>query len=107
MKIRRREFIAGAAAGVAISGAPAIVRAQGAPIKIGEVNSYTAQAAFTVPYKNGWQLAVDEINNAGGIGGRKIEVISRDDGGKPEDAVRIAAELVTNEKVALIAGTFL
>lgn len=107
MAIKRREFMAGAAAGIAIVGAPAIVRAQGAPIKIGEVNSYTAQAAFTVPYRNGWQLAVDEFNAAGGAGGRRIEVISRDDGGKPEDAVRIAAEFVSNEKVSLIAGTFL
>jgi branched-chain amino acid transport system substrate-binding protein len=107
MTIKRREFMAGAAAGVAIAGAPSIVRGQGAAIKIGEINSYTAQAAFTVPYKNGWQLAVDEINAAGGIGGRKIEVVSRDDGGKPEDAVRVAAELASNEKVSLLAGTFL
>jgi branched-chain amino acid transport system substrate-binding protein len=107
MKMKRREFMAGAAAGVAIAGAPAIVRAQGATIKIGEVNSYTAIPAFTVPYRQGWQLAVEEINAAGGVIGRKLEVISRDDAGKPEDAVRIAGELVNNEKVALLAGTFL
>jgi branched-chain amino acid transport system substrate-binding protein len=77
------------------------------PIKIGEINSYTAIAAFTLPYRNGWTLAVEEINAAGGVMGRKLEVISRDDGGKPEDAVRIAGELVGNEKVALLAGTFL
>src|ERR1700730_4984204 len=77
------------------------------PIKIGEINSYTAIAAFTLPYRNGWTLAVEEINAAGGVMGRKLEVISRDDSGKPEDAVRIAGELVGNEKVALLAGTFL
>src|SRR5580693_6104908 len=76
-------------------------------IKIGEINSYTAIAAFTLPYRNGWMLAVEEINAAGGVMGRKLEVISRDDGGKPEDAVRIAGELVGNEKVVLLAGTFL
>jgi branched-chain amino acid transport system substrate-binding protein len=81
--------------------------AQQPPIKIGEINSYSAIAAFTHPYRNGWQLAVDEINAAGGVLGRKLEVISRDDGGKPEDAVRTASELVGNEKVALLAGTFL
>jgi branched-chain amino acid transport system substrate-binding protein len=107
MKMRRREFVAGAAATVAIAGAPSIGRAQGAAIKIGEVNSYTAIPAFTVPYRQGWQLAVEEINAAGGVIGRKLEVISRDDAGKPEDAVRIAGELVNNEKVALLAGTFL
>jgi branched-chain amino acid transport system substrate-binding protein len=84
-----------------------LAAAQQPPIKIGEINSYSAIAAFTHPYRNGWQLAVDEINVAGGVLGRQIEVISRDDGGKPEDAVRTASELVSNEKVALLAGTFL
>ncbi len=84
-----------------------LAAAQQPPIKIGEINSYSAIAAFTHPYRNGWQLAVDEINAAGGVLGRQIEVISRDDGGKPEDAVRSASELVSNEKVALLAGTFL
>jgi branched-chain amino acid transport system substrate-binding protein len=84
-----------------------LAAAQQPPIKIGEINSYSAIAAFTHPYRNGWQLAVDEINAAGGVLGRKLEVISRDDGGKPEDAVRTASELVGNEKVALLAGTFL
>lgn len=84
-----------------------LAAAQQPSIKIGEINSYSAIAAFTHPYRNGWQLAVDEINAAGGVLGRKLEVISRDDGGKPEDAVRTASELVGNEKVALLAGTFL
>jgi len=105
--IKRREFMAGAAATTALAGAPAIVRAQGAPIKIGEINSYTAIPAFTLPYRNGWQLAAEEINAAGGLLGRRIEVISRDDAGKPEDAVRLAGELVNAEKVDILAGTFL
>ena len=58
------------------------MRAQGTePIRIGEINSYTAVPAFTVPYRNGWQLAVEHVNAAGGVLGRKIEVISRDDAG--------------------------
>lgn len=77
------------------------------PIKIGEINSYTGLPAFTLPYKQGWELAVAEINAAGGVlGGRPLEVISRDDAGKPGDAVRIAEELVSREGVALLAGTF-
>ena len=92
-----------AAALLAVSPAPA----QQGPIKIGEINSYTAIAGFTVPYRNGWTLAVEEINAGGGVLGRKLEVVSRDDGGKPEDAVRIAGELVGDQKVALLAGTFL
>ena len=107
MALNRREFIAGTAATAAFAAAPGVVRAQGSPIKIGEINSYTTIPAFTLPYRNGWQLAVEEINSGGGLVGRKVEVISRDDAGKPEDAVRLAGELVNNEKVALLAGTFL
>ncbi len=78
------------------------------PIRIGEINSYTGPlAAFTVPYRNGWQLALEEVNGRGGVLGRPLEVISRDDGGKPAEAVKFAEELVRREKVDLIAGTFL
>jgi len=77
------------------------------PIRIGEINSYSTIPQFTVPYRMGWQLAVEEINAAGGLLGRKVEVISRDDAGKPDDAIRLATELVSNEKVALLTGTFL
>src|SRR5438270_9264577 len=76
-------------------------------IKIGEINSYKAQPAFLDPYKKGWELAVEEVNAAGGARGKKIQVISRDDNGSPGDAVRVAEELVSREGVALIAGTFL
>ena len=77
-----------------------------AQIKIGEINSYSSLPAFTVPYRNGWQLALEEINKAGGVNGKKLEVISKDDSGKPGDAVTIANELVSREKVALLMGTF-
>ncbi|MSO76562.1 MAG: ABC transporter substrate-binding protein [Alphaproteobacteria bacterium] len=77
------------------------------PIRIGEFNSYTSFAAFTIPYRNGWQLAVEEINRAGGVLGRQLEVISRDDGGKPADAITVANELVAKERVVLLAGTLL
>jgi branched-chain amino acid transport system substrate-binding protein len=76
-------------------------------IKIGELNSYKAQPAFLEPYKRGWEMAVDEINRKGGVLGKKLEVISRDDGGTPGDAVRVANELVTREGTHILAGTFL
>ena len=52
-------------------------------------------------------MAVEEINAKGGALGRKIEVVFRDDKGQPAEAVKHAQELVANEKVALMAGTFL
>ncbi|MDE2577397.1 MAG: ABC transporter substrate-binding protein [Hyphomicrobiales bacterium] len=76
-------------------------------IRIGEINSYKAQAAFLDPYKRGMDLAIDEINQAGGVGGRKLEVVTRDDNADPGEAVRMAEELVSAEKVDLLAGGFL
>ena len=76
-------------------------------IKIGEINSYSLLPAFTDPYRKGWQLAVEEINAAGGINGKKLVVISKDDAGKPADAQTAANELVSSENVAMLAGTFL
>jgi branched-chain amino acid transport system substrate-binding protein len=99
----RRDFLAAAALAAPLPR----VFAQSATIRIGEINSYTTIPQFTLPYRMGWQLAVDEANAGGGVLGRRIEVISRDDAGKPEDAIRLATELVANEKVALLAGTFL
>lgn len=82
-------------------------QAQEAPIKIGEVNSYAKWAAFTVPYRNGWQLALDEINAKGGVLGRKIEIISREDGSTTGDTTRAAEDLVSREGVSLLFGSFL
>jgi branched-chain amino acid transport system substrate-binding protein len=101
-----RRLVLGAflAAGFAAS---ACAQGQG-PIKIGELNSYSRMAAFTVPYRVAMQLAVDEINARGGVlGGRKLEFIFRDDGGTTGDATRAADELVTREGVAMLVGTFL
>src|SRR6266704_5197047 len=79
---------------------------QGQSIKIGELNSYKMFPAFLEPYKKGWELALEEINRSGGVNGRKLEVISRDDGGTPGDAVRVAEELISREQAALLMGTF-
>lgn len=76
-------------------------------IKIGEVNSYKAQPAFLEPYKKGMDLAVEQINAAGGLLGKKVELISRDDNGNPGDAVRMAEELLSREQVHVLTGAFL
>ena len=79
---------------------------QGQSIKIGELNSYKVFPAFLEPYKKGWQLALEEINRSGGVLGRQLEVVSRDDGGTPGDAVRVAEELISREKADVLMGTF-
>jgi branched-chain amino acid transport system substrate-binding protein len=75
-------------------------------VKIGELNSYKVFPAFLEPYRKGMELAVDEVNAAGGVLGRKLELVVRDDNGSPGDAVRVAEELIAREKVALLMGTF-
>ena len=92
---------------LSLSLAALAAHAQGSPIKIGEINSYSAIPQFTQPYKQGWQLAVEEVNAAGGLLGRKVEVIARDDAGKPDEALRHAVELTSREKVDVLAGGFL
>ncbi|MEO5701800.1 MAG: ABC transporter substrate-binding protein [Casimicrobiaceae bacterium] len=76
------------------------------PIKLGELNSYKQFPAFLEPYRKGMDLAVEEINAAGGVLGRPLEIVSRDDNGSPGDAVRVAEELLARERVAMLMGTF-
>ncbi len=79
-----------------------------APIRIGEINSFSGIAApFTLPYRQAVEMAVDEVNAKGGVLGRKVEVLFRDDKGQPAEAVKQAQELVASEKVTVLAGTFL
>jgi branched-chain amino acid transport system substrate-binding protein len=103
--MRRRQFLGGSLA-IAVAGMGHSAMAEDV-IKIGEINSYSLLPGFTGPYRNGWQLAVEEINAAGGINGKKLVVISKDDGGKPADAQTAANELVSSDNVAMLAGTFL
>lgn len=78
------------------------------PLRIGEINSYTGIAAgFTLPYRQAVEMAVEEVNARGGLLGRHVEVLFRDDKGNPAEAVKHAQELVFGEHVALLAGTFL
>ena len=101
----RRAFVSGILAAAALGAAfPAM--AQQGEIKIGEINSYSGLPAFTEPYRKGLQLAESEINAKGGVLGKKLVVITKDDGGKPADAVTAANELVSREGVAMIAGGF-
>ena len=69
----RRRYFLGAALAIVAAGMANSAMAQ-SEIKIGEINSYSLLPAFTDPYRKGWQLAVEEINAAGGINGKKLVV---------------------------------
>ncbi|MHA1536726.1 MAG: ABC transporter substrate-binding protein [Alphaproteobacteria bacterium] len=103
MRSTRRTFLATGIA-VAISAGLA-VQAQAETIKIGDINSYARLPAHTIPYKRGALLAIEQINAGGGVLGRKLELISRDDKGKPGEAVKVAEQLFSKEKVVLVSGS--
>ncbi|WP_295542771.1 ABC transporter substrate-binding protein [uncultured Pseudacidovorax sp.] len=95
-------------AGLLAAAAAVLPAAAQEPIRIGEINSYKALPQNLVPYRNGWLLAQEEINAAGGVlGGRKLETLFRDDNANPGDAVRMAEELLAREKIDILSGVTL
>src|SRR5215470_14291990 len=75
------------------------------PIRIGTILSVSGPAAFLgQDMKDGAQLAVDEINEAGGIGGRKIEWIFYDAQSQTQQAIAEARRLLSNDGVEMIVG---
>jgi len=107
---RRRRFIliAGAAASIALAGLAAIPGSLSAqePIKIGHVAALSGGSAQSgEAITRGLSLAIEEINASGGIlGGRKIELLQRDDESVPPKGVVAARELISKEKVVAIFG---
>lgn len=82
------------------SGAPA-----GDTIKVGVYVDLTGQtSSFGQSTRNGIQLAVDEINAAGGVGGKKIQLIVEDDQGRPEQAKTVVSKLINQDKVQAVLG---
>ncbi|HBM90605.1 MAG TPA: ABC transporter substrate-binding protein [Rhodospirillaceae bacterium] len=75
------------------------------PILIGEINSYTSLTDYSKDHKNGVDLALEEINAHGGVIGRPLKVISRDDKGDAGEGVRVAQELLDRDHVVVLLGT--
>ena len=99
----QRAGLAAIATAAALLAAPA--HAQPKPIKIGFLNLLSGAAAeLGAGMAPGVKLAVDEINAAGGINGRKIEIVTRDEQLKPDVAVALARELISAEKVDVLMG---
>lgn len=75
------------------------------PIKIGVSGPFTGgSSSMGVSMRDGVRLATDEINKAGGVLGRQIQLIERDDEAKNERGVQIAQEMINKEKVAATVG---
>lgn len=108
-KRSRRAFlkgVGGAAAATAVTGFPYTSFAQNKPIKIGVVTIQSGRVAMLGSSSiGGIALEVDKFNAAGGLAGRKIELVIRDSKGKPEEAARIAREFVNSEGCEVLFAT--
>ena len=105
MSITRRQALtsAGAAAIAAGISKPAIAAKD--PIQVGYLPALTGPSSSTgIGINRGIQLAVQEINAAGGIDGRQLELITRDTQSDPTKAVNAAAELTRGQKVSVVFG---
>jgi branched-chain amino acid transport system substrate-binding protein len=107
MSISRRGILLGGAGAVGAASfpfaRPAI--AQSESLKIGWLAAMTGpSSAPTIGFHRGVTFAVDAINNAGGVKGRKIEIVTRDTQGDPTKAVNATQELISQAKVHAIWG---
>jgi branched-chain amino acid transport system substrate-binding protein len=99
MDFKLKALVAGVALGLSMSAMAA------EPIKIGVSGPFTAGSApMGVSMRDGVRLAVAEINAKGGVLGRQLQTVERDDEAKPERGVQIAQELINKEKVVATVG---
>jgi len=102
---RRQALLSSAGAAVAVTGIAKPAIAAKDPIQVGYLPALTGPSSSTgIGINRGIQLAVKEINDAGGIDGRQIELITRDTQSDPTKAVNGAAELTRGQKVSVVFG---
>jgi branched-chain amino acid transport system substrate-binding protein len=74
-------------------------------ILIGEFGSLTGTTAtFGISTRNGIDMAIEEVNAAGGVLGRQVRVIVEDDQGRPEEAQTVVTKLITSDRVVAVLG---
>jgi branched-chain amino acid transport system substrate-binding protein len=79
--------------------------AQAADIRIGVAEALSGGAAqYGISIRNGFQLAVEEINAAGGVNGNKIELVIEDEQGKKEEAINAFKKLIFQDKALMLFG---
>ena len=106
-RLSRRAFLELGAASLAVAGFPAVARGQGGVIRLGTLTPLTGNGGNYGPSMlKAMQWVAGEINAAGGVRGRKIQLVSEDDQTNPEAGVRAARKLIDLDKVAAIMGTW-
>src|SRR6266700_2066042 len=107
LTFNRRRLLGGAAAVAGLSALPQGGLAQSAPIRIGTLTPLTGSGGPYGPVMvKAVKAVVDEVNGAGGVLGRKVELVSEDDQTNPEAGVRAARKLIDVDKVSAILGTW-
>jgi branched-chain amino acid transport system substrate-binding protein len=103
-QLDRRTLLKGAAAStVGILAAPMVVRAENKIVKIGMPTILSGRVAqLGTSSRNAVMMEVDRINAAGGLAGRQIEMVIRDSKGQPQEAARLARELINTEGCELL-----
>jgi branched-chain amino acid transport system substrate-binding protein len=106
-RVSRRDLLVSGAAAVAVAALPRPVRAQPAPIKLGTLTPLTgAGGTYGPSMRKAMEFVAQEVNAAGGVLGRQVQLVSEDDQTNPEAAVRAARKLIDVDKVAAIMGTW-
>ena len=105
--LSRRAFLGGAASAGTLASLPGIVRAQPAAIRLGTLNPLTgAGGSYGPSMRKTMEWVAQDVNAAGGINGRQVQLFSEDDQTNPEAAVRAARKLIDVDKVSAIMGTW-
>ena len=106
-RVSRRNLLAGLAGGSALLASPAILRAQGSStLKMGTFFSLSGPASLFGPTQTACTaLAVDQINAAGGILGKEVEIVAGDGGLSPAEAAQAAIRMTIQDKVDFIVGS--
>src|SRR5260221_14269254 len=101
--VSRRSTLALMGAGAVTFAAPWVARAQAKTIKIGMPTILSGRVAqLGTSSRGGVMIEVDKINAAGGLAGRPIEMVIRDSKGQPQEAARVARELVNTDGCELL-----
>jgi ABC-type branched-subunit amino acid transport system substrate-binding protein len=106
-RLSRRTFLQAAGSTLALTSLPRLVTAQAAPIKLGTLTPLTgAGGSYGPSMRKAMEFVAQEVNAAGGVLGRQVQLVSEDDQTNPEAAVRAARKLIDVDKVAAIMGTW-
>jgi len=105
--LSRRSLLKAGAATALMPAMPGLLRAQSEPLRLGVLTPLTGAGGFDGPRMlKAMQSVAEEINGAGGLLGRKIELVVEDDQTNPEAAVRAARKLIDVNRVPVIMGTW-